>query len=225
MHRVCAVVLAVVFVASFSTRGHASEELASAVRLANAGDLEGMYSLGRLYELGREVDRDLLEAARQYRRAAERGHAEAQFALGLLLVGALPDAPRDEGKSFVWFQEAAQQGHPTAAYFLGMSYESGVGTRASSERAFDWYRRAASFGSAGATNAIARMYASGVGLQRNLPNAHAWNQVAVARGFEGAEDYASELEAKMSEKEIARAQRLAEGLLRKYGAAPDEAQP
>lgn len=201
-------------------RAQESDEFAEASRLANAGQATGYYRLGRLYELGREVEKDLYEAARQYQLAAELGHAESQFALGLVLTGALPDSPRSARKSFNWFNKAAQQGHPMAAYFLAMSYESGVGTVPDGEQAFAWYRRAAMNGSSQAMNAVAHMYATGAGIRRNLANAHAWNQVAGARGFEGAARYAAKLEARMSEEDLALARKLVRGLMKKYGGAP-----
>ncbi|MDP6981089.1 MAG: tetratricopeptide repeat protein [Myxococcota bacterium] len=196
----------------------AADELAAAKARAEVGDAEGHYRLGLVHERGRVSERDLVAAVRHYQRAAEMGHVESQFALGLLFVGAVQGAPADEKKSFDWFASAAKQGHAKAAYFLAMSHESGVGTEANAELAFDWYRRAAGRGERAAPLAIARMYATGAGIQVNLPNAHAWNQVAIARGLEGARSYEAELEARMSEDEIERARTLAKGLLRKYAA-------
>jgi TPR repeat protein len=213
-------VSALAFAFPTQARPQESQELAEATQLANAGQATGYYRLGRLYELGREVEKDLYEAARQYQLAAELGHAESQFALGLVLTGALPDSPRSARKSFNWFDKAAQQGHPMAAYFLAMSYETGVGTEPDGEQAFAWYRRAAMSGSSQAMNAVAHMYATGVGIRLNLANAHAWNQVAGARGFEGAARYAAKLEARMSEEDLALARKLVRGLMKKYGGAP-----
>ncbi|MBW2723794.1 MAG: sel1 repeat family protein [Deltaproteobacteria bacterium] len=211
---------ALAFAFSTQARARESQEFAEASQLANAGQATGYYRLGRLYELGREVEQDLYEAARQYQLAAELGHAESQFALGLVLTGALPDSPRSARKSFNWFNKAAQQGHPMAAYFLAMSYETGVGTVPDGEQAFAWYRRAAMNGSSQAMNAVAHMYATGAGIRLNLANAHAWNQVAGARGFEGAARYAAKLEARMSEEDLALARKLVRGLMKKYGGAP-----
>jgi hypothetical protein len=211
---------ALAFAPSSQARARESDEFAEATKLASQGQASGFYRLGHLYELGREVERDLYEAARQYQHAAQLGHAEAQFALGLVLTGALPDSPRSARKSFNWFSKAAQQGHPRAAYFLAMSYETGAGTEPNAERAFEWYRRAAKSGNSRAMNALAQMYATGAGIRTNLANAHAWNQVAGARGFEGAERYAADLEARMSEQDLALARKLVGGLMKKYAGAP-----
>ncbi len=228
--RVCTILVMIpMFVAVFgrtqlsSARGDG--ELAAATQLAKDGRAEGYYRLGRVHELGQEVDKDLFEAARQYQLAAERGHVEAQFALGLLLTGAVPDSPHSARESFDWFEKAAQQGHAKAAHFLAMRYETGAGTEQNSERAFEWYRRASIGGNSESMSALARMYATGAGIRMNLANAHAWNRVAGARGFEGAQQYAAELEARMSEEDIARAGRLVGGLMKKYGGPPDDRRP
>src|SRR5207249_5384354 len=52
--------------------------------LAAAGDLEALYRLGQLYARGHGVIANLADAARCYLGAAEQGHAEAQYELGLL---------------------------------------------------------------------------------------------------------------------------------------------
>jgi len=191
-----------------------------ATRLADSDEVAGYYRRGRVYELGREVDKDLFEAARQYQLAAEQGHVEAQFSLGLLLAGAVPDSPRSPRKSFEWFSEAAQQGHTRAAYFLALSYQTGTGVEANSEMAFEWYRRSAKDGNGEAMNALARMYAAGAGIRLNLANAYAWNEVAGVRDYVLAARYRAELEAKMNEEELVRGKKLVHSLMKKYGRPP-----
>lgn len=193
-----------------------SDEFAIATRLANAGQPAGYYRLGRVFELGADVEKDLFEAARQYQVAAEQGHVEAQYSLGLILSGAVPDSPHNARKSFHWFHEAAKQGHAMSAYFLAMCFESGNGTDASPELAFEWYRRGAVGGNGASMNALARMYATGAGIRENLPNAYAWNEVAAASGYQGADAYRVKLETELSSEQLAKAKRLSRALLKKY---------
>ncbi|MFT5444299.1 MAG: TPR repeat protein [Myxococcota bacterium] len=209
-----------VLAASSAVYAQEGGELAAAKRLVAQGQVAGYYRLGRVYELGREVEKDLFEAARQYQVAAEMDHHEAQFSLGLLLTGAVKDAPRSPRKSFEWFSKAADGGHMRAGYFLAMSFESGVGTEPNSERAFEWYRRAATSGDAEAMEALARMYEEGAGIRQNLANAYAWNHVAGVRGFDGAEERATQLEAQMDREEIQRGKKLSRSLVKKYGRVP-----
>lgn len=209
-----------VLAASSAAYAQGGGELAAAKRLVAQGQAAGYYRLGRVFELGREVEKDLFEAARQYQIAAEMDYIEAQFALGLLLTGAVTDAPRSPRKSFEWFSKAADGGHSRAGYFLAMSFETGVGTEPNSERAFEWYRRTATSGDAEAMAALARMYAEGAGIRRNLANAYAWNHVAGVRGFGGALQRATQLEAQMDREEVKRGKKLSRSLMKKYGRVP-----
>ena len=53
--------------------------------IAVGGDAEAQFLLGFMYAKGRGVLEDDKEAVKWFRKAAEQGHAEAQFNLGLTL--------------------------------------------------------------------------------------------------------------------------------------------
>lgn len=48
---------------------------------ANEGDMEAQFDLALCYQTGEGVGKDMGEAAKWYRRAAEQGHMEARFVL------------------------------------------------------------------------------------------------------------------------------------------------
>lgn len=50
---------------------------------AGQGNLSAQTSLGLMYFLGEGVEEDRVEAAKWFREAAERGHTEARYTLGL----------------------------------------------------------------------------------------------------------------------------------------------
>ena len=52
--------------------------------LAQQGDADAQFELGRSYTIGRGVAEDDQEAVYWYRKAAEQGHADAQFWLGAM---------------------------------------------------------------------------------------------------------------------------------------------
>ena len=63
----------------------ATEDRLSAIRLkAESGDLSAQNSLGAIYANGIEVTKDGPEAMKWFRKAADQGHARAQFNLGKL---------------------------------------------------------------------------------------------------------------------------------------------
>ena len=213
----------IAMVASASSRSLADElDLASA--LAEAGDPAGFYRLGRLYETGREVEKDHFEALRYYEEAANRGHLEAQFSAALIMLGALPGSPHSPNRAFHWFSQAAAKGHSMAAYFMAMSYRAGEGVSPDDQKAFEWYRRSAQHGNGRAMHGLAQMYASGEGVQLDLARAFAWNRVSATRGYEDWKDFDAELLAKMNEADIENGDRFAKSLIAKYG-DPTVAEP
>jgi len=136
-HPFCLLALALSFGPTLEVRARAGE-FEDAHVLAEAGDAVGYYRLGRLYETGSEVEKDLFEAARMYEQAANRGHVEAQFSAALLLMGAVPSAPREPERVFRWLSKAANNEHSTAMNGLARMYASGAGVRVDLARAYAW---------------------------------------------------------------------------------------
>jgi TPR repeat protein len=89
---------------------------------------------------------DLAGAAKLYRRAAMRGLAEAQHALGFLCSTGQGVA-RSEALAVAWFERAAAQGHCAAQHNLAVMYAEGRGTSRDYARAVYWFHRAARGGS------------------------------------------------------------------------------
>ena len=58
------------------------------------------------------------QASTWFRRAAERGNADAQVILGLRYEGGR-GVPRDHRQAIVWLRRAAEQGHAVAQAVLG----------------------------------------------------------------------------------------------------------
>ncbi len=88
--------------------------------LAEQGDPVAQNALAGLYYSGDGVPQDDAEAARWYRRAAEQGHAEAQYALGLLIYHIGRGAPQDNTQALLWIYLAASQGEDNAQRTLGL---------------------------------------------------------------------------------------------------------
>ena len=59
--------------------------------LAEHGNAEAQFNLGRMYSYGRGVKENHKKAIRWYRLAAEQGHHEAQFNFGLMNHNGLAD--------------------------------------------------------------------------------------------------------------------------------------
>ena len=82
------------------------------------------------------------EAVEWFRKAAEQGHAEGQFRLGLdYYYGS--GVAEDQSKAVYWFRKSAEQGFLSAEYQLGECYENGQGVAQDKSMALYWYRKAA----------------------------------------------------------------------------------
>jgi hypothetical protein len=92
--------------------GDLDTALALLLPLAERGDREAQYLVGRIDLCGDGMPLDLAAGFRWYLRAAEQGHPDAQYAVGheyaLERVGDGPDPiPEDFVQSYIWFSLAA----------------------------------------------------------------------------------------------------------------------
>jgi TPR repeat protein len=100
---------------------------------AESGEAESQFQLGRRYDKGEGVPRDLVEAAKWYRKAAEQGLAKAQDNLGVCYDRG-EGVAQDHAEAAKWFRKAAEQNLPRAQSNLGVCYDHGTGvTRDSAE--------------------------------------------------------------------------------------------
>ena len=72
--------------------------------LAEKGDANAQYELGRMYSNGHGVPKDDTEAARWFRLAAEQGYAKAQFNLGYMYQNGY-GVPKDMTEAVRWFEQ------------------------------------------------------------------------------------------------------------------------
>jgi len=110
---------------------------------ADTGEAASQYQVGLWYETGRCLKRDKANATEWFRRAAEQGHADAQYELGRIYYDYYRyGIEQDNEEAARWYQRAAEQGHPLAAFWLGDLYVAGSGVARDFDRAEYWYRRA-----------------------------------------------------------------------------------
>lgn len=104
------------------------------------------YLLAQRLEVGDGCPEDITRAVSLYRRAAMRGLADAQHALGFMYATG-HGVPRDEEMSVQWFTAAAEQGHCASQHNLGVMYSEGRGVQRDEELALRWFYKAAIGGS------------------------------------------------------------------------------
>jgi len=119
-------------------------------------------------------------------KAAERGNAGAQAALGWMCATG-HGAPQDDAKAAQWFQKAAAQGHAGAQAALGWMSATGRGVPQDDAEAAQWFQKAAAQGHAGAQNRLGAMYFGGYGVPKDESKAAGWFQKAAAQGYAKAQ--------------------------------------
>jgi uncharacterized protein len=77
---------------------------------------------------GQGLPKNLAEAAKWYRKAADQGLAEAQHNLGAMFAAGA-GVLRDPTEAIKWFREAADQGLAQARAHLGVMDQTGDGVR------------------------------------------------------------------------------------------------
>lgn len=156
----------------------AFDSFLDAAELGHAG---AAYELGRAYNDGRGVDRDLEAAARWFNVAAALGDARAQFLVGAAYYAGAGVA-QDFATAAGWLAKAADQGHARAQYLLGEAFADGNGVARDPAWAARWYGKAAAQGHVAAQFAYGVVNAAGLGLPRNGEAAYAWLGLAAAGG-------------------------------------------
>ncbi len=106
-------------------------------RMAEQGQAAAQYNLGIIYEYGRGVRQNDVEAAKWYRKASVQGVSVAQYKLGIMYDNGWGVPPSDT-EAVRWYSNAAEQGHPLAQHDLAFMYVAGTGVAQDYLRAYMW---------------------------------------------------------------------------------------
>lgn len=176
MKRMCVVLVAAFFAttawASVETakeafdHGKFDQAIAELQPLAEAGDVQAQYWLGRSYDaVGRP------EAALSWlEKAAASGNDDAQRILGIYY---------DEGKGVAtdrlaaacWYRQSAISGNSKAQRYLALMFADGRGVARDDERAAYWLERAVAAGNSDAKRNLAQLYYFGIGVEKDRAKA------------------------------------------------------
>ena len=105
-------------------------------------------------------------AYKEFRAAAEEGHADSQFNLGLMYEQGI-GVDKNENEAIVWYRKSAVQGNVFAQYNLAVLYENGRGAAVDFALANEWYRKASVQGDPLAIGNLGMLYLRGQGVKKN----------------------------------------------------------
>jgi len=125
------------------------------------------------------------EARKEYETAANHGHREARYALGMFLLENSSRGDLVRGMDLI--RLAAIQGHVEAKYELARGYALGKGVEQDADLGELWYKRAAESGSPRGQYYFAQKYYRGIGTASNYSLAASWMKQAAERGYAPAQ--------------------------------------
>lgn len=147
--------------------GYSLEEVQRIKEGAEQGNPEDICKLGDCYYDGCYVEKDYKEAFSCWFRAANMGFAVAQFKMGECHFFDYGVASCDVDMAFIWYNKAAEQGHPRAMLMVAYMYENGIGVVLNQEKGVYWYQKAAKEGVVEAILNLANCYSVGRGVEKN----------------------------------------------------------
>lgn len=127
------------------------------------------------------------EVEKQYRLAAEKGDAVAQFNLGLMYAEGV-GTPKNDVEGAKWYRLAADQGLAEAQLNLGVMYYNGKGVPKDFNEATKLYRLAAEQGLPEAQFNLGNSYSHGEGVSQNNTEALKWFRKAAEQGSADAQN-------------------------------------
>ena len=119
--------------------------LAECQPLAEEGNADAQFCVGRLYANGFGVAMNDDLALQWYGRAAEQGHGEALYSLGLMNANGW-GVPMNDEEAANWYQLAAEQGFVQAQTSLAKVYQNGRGLEEDFVEAYVWFHIAMQLG-------------------------------------------------------------------------------
>lgn len=137
------------------------------IAAAEWGDADAQFKLASKYQHGQGgIPQSLAKAVAWYCKAAEQGHAGAQYNLGLLYRNG-KGVEQSFEQAAKWLRRAAEQGYAGAQYELGVLYQKGRGVEQSEQQMLYWYRQAAEQGHVNAKKQLAALRKKGQGLKKD----------------------------------------------------------
>jgi hypothetical protein len=123
-------------------------------RCAGMGDAPCQLQLGWHYEEGKGVPRNLVEAVRWYRAAAEQHDPRAAENMGTMYQFGR-GVPKNCKTAVEWYAEGALQNDHASLYSLARMYQYGFGVKEDRAKAHALYRQSAALGNHKAREALA----------------------------------------------------------------------
>ncbi len=133
---------------------------------------EKQFATAEQYYLGQGIQRDLASAVEWYRKAADKGHVQAQYSLGLAYADGA-GVSRNEVEGLRWLRRAAIQGVEDAQFNLSLGLI--FGPDPDPNGALQWIKKLADKNYEPAFQVLGWMYSTGTGVKLSIKESIRWN--------------------------------------------------
>lgn len=148
------------------------------------GYVKSQYNLGLSYEIGKGVKKNLHEALKHYKLAAEEGHPQALYNMALIHLKGEGGIEKDPRLAISLLESAAHLGLCEAQTYLGVHYTESE--TKDMERAVSFFKAAADQNDPEAQYFLGICYEQGWGVEANECKAASLYTQAVSGGHDGA---------------------------------------
>jgi len=154
---------------------------------AEIGDAPSQFEQGRRFYLGDSgASKNLTEAAKWFKKAAEQNLAQAQFILGYCYSSG-QGVTNSDVEAAKWYQKAADQNYVPAQYNLAICCEAGRGVPTNETEAVKWYSKAAGQNYIQAECSLGNCCEAGLGLPQDEAEAIKWYRRAAEQNYAQAQ--------------------------------------
>ena len=138
--------LALVLTLIVHPAAHAFDNIADKVfnfqmKMAESGQVQSQYKLGRMYETGHGTEKDMVQAMRWYQEASEKGYEPASDRITYQQV---KDDGFDKGRHAAWLDSVksrADANIPESVILLAQIYADGIAVRRNESKALQMLNR------------------------------------------------------------------------------------
>jgi TPR repeat protein len=186
----------------YFTGEHSPQDYALASRYyrisAENNDIASQMMIAKLTLTGMGIPKNTVEAMGWYRRAAQLGHAEAAYNIGLYSLGGSLDKLKLFRKpnqmtleAISYLNLAANQHYAPAEYVLGMIYLQGVYVRMDKQKGIALITRASDKNYIPALKTLGQFYQQGLNTAQDQDKAKFYNELAKYYGDKASSGYDS----------------------------------
>ena len=152
-------------------------------QLAAEGNAASLFYLGRMYQNGWGVAKNIPQAVNYFQMADKKFYLPASAQLGKILLYGTNGVTAQPARAVMLLKKAALAGDADAALELGNAAVSGLGGEPNFNHAYGYYLIAALKGDSKAQFQVSQMYLLGRGIPQNFTKAIQWMRRSANQGY------------------------------------------